>query len=243
MLGKLIRLDLRFAYKKYLAMAALLILSGIFLPWIVDLSAAVGLMSVFMVGFLIIAVMSVYLVFESFSQNLFGAEGYLMHTLPVRPWQLVASKTVTTFLWFNLMCAAVVLMGILMGRGDFSIQFGYIGAKEWAAFGDFLLACLKIWVVINLLMFVVVLALYLGIAFASVSLRGRKLGRLCGGAVSFVGIWGVVYLAARVAEWLADVGMASFDSAWWVEGGVFALFAVLYFLLTTYLIGHKLNLR
>ena len=47
-------------------------------------------------------VIAVIFVINRFSQGLLGNEGYLMHTLPVRPWQLVASK---------LICGVVTWVG------------------------------------------------------------------------------------------------------------------------------------
>lgn len=37
-----------------------------------------------------------------FYKNLYTDEGYLMHTLPVKPWMLIASKTVIATLWIYL---------------------------------------------------------------------------------------------------------------------------------------------
>ena len=59
-------------------------------------------------------VIAVIFVVSRFSKGLLGNEGYLMHTLPVRPWQLVASK---------LICGVVTWMGcgvvaILSPRSD-----------------------------------------------------------------------------------------------------------------------------
>ncbi|MGN0291367.1 MAG: hypothetical protein ACI4C5_05495, partial [Lachnospiraceae bacterium] len=40
----------------------------------------------------------IYLVMR-FYKNLFSAEGYLMHTLPVTSWQLLSSKLIVSFVW------------------------------------------------------------------------------------------------------------------------------------------------
>lgn len=37
-----------------------------------------------------------------FYKNLYTDEGYLMHTLPVKPWMLIASKTVVATFWYYL---------------------------------------------------------------------------------------------------------------------------------------------
>ena len=68
---------------------------------------------VFMLAFIgvIVAmfVIAVIFVVNRFSKGLLGNEGYLMHTLPVRPWQLVASKLICGIVtWIG--CGAVALL-------------------------------------------------------------------------------------------------------------------------------------
>ena len=59
---------------------------------------AFALMAVFVTMFII----SVVFVLQRFYRGLLGGEGYLMHTLPVRAWELVASK---------MICAIVTYIG------------------------------------------------------------------------------------------------------------------------------------
>ena len=60
------------------------------------------LMFAFMAVIAAMFVIAVIFVVNRFSKGLLGDEGYLMHTLPVRPWQLVASK---------LICGVVTWVG------------------------------------------------------------------------------------------------------------------------------------
>ena len=54
-------------------------------------------------------VIAIGFVINRFSRGLLGDEGYLMHTLPVRPWQLVASKLICgTLTWLG--CGAVAIL-------------------------------------------------------------------------------------------------------------------------------------
>lgn len=48
---------------------------------------------------IVVGVISSFYFIYWFYKNLFTDEGYLMHTLPVRPWQLVASKLTGLFFW------------------------------------------------------------------------------------------------------------------------------------------------
>lgn len=77
---------------------------------------------------ILMAMFIVALVFtiQRFYKGLLGDEGYLMHTLPVRPWQLIGSKllcaVVTTFL--SVIVAILSILVILpWGREDFQELF------------------------------------------------------------------------------------------------------------------------
>lgn len=54
---------------------------------------------VYVLGIIIISFTSYIYLMVRFQKSLFGAEGYLMHTLPVTPWQLLISKTIVSFVW------------------------------------------------------------------------------------------------------------------------------------------------
>ena len=49
-----------------------------------------------------IAVITALTIIQRFTRNLLGREGYLMHTLPVKPWMLIVSKLTIGTIWFYL---------------------------------------------------------------------------------------------------------------------------------------------
>ncbi len=59
-------------------------------------------------------VLSVIFVVQRFSKGLLGDEGYLMHTLPVRPWELVASKLVCGIVTWMVSGMVAVLSPVFM---------------------------------------------------------------------------------------------------------------------------------
>lgn len=69
-------------------------------------------------------VMTVDTIFRNLSGRMFGAEGYLTHTLPVHTWELLLGKAVGTWLFgvFMLFVAfasvLLVLMSTLVGTGE-----------------------------------------------------------------------------------------------------------------------------
>lgn len=114
MLIKLLKYDFRAMWKQFSliwgAALALALVNRFSIFWDVD-DHAVGLSDTTASGITVFAftavlvamfVIAVIFVVNRFSKGLLGDEGYLMHTLPVRPWQLVASK---------LICGVVTWVG------------------------------------------------------------------------------------------------------------------------------------
>lgn len=64
---------------------------------------------------MVLMIVTVILVIERFYKNLLREEGYLMHTLPVPTWMLVASKVISALIWIVLSIVAVVLSLLILG--------------------------------------------------------------------------------------------------------------------------------
>ncbi|ODA41037.1 hypothetical protein [Desulfosporosinus sp. BG] len=58
-------------------------------------------------------VMTLTMMIQRFSKNLLSDEGYLMHTLPVKPWKHIVSKLLVSMLWM-IGSVAVALISILV---------------------------------------------------------------------------------------------------------------------------------
>lgn len=66
-------------------------------------------------------VMTYVVVIYRYYKNLYNSEGYLMHTLPVPPRQLLTSKVIVSFIWLLIsyvLMAGVVLTVVLMMLSD-----------------------------------------------------------------------------------------------------------------------------
>jgi len=61
-----------------------------------------------------ILIMTVVMLIQRFSKNLLGSEGYLMHTLPVRPGAHIVCKLVTTSIWTIFTTFAVFFSALYM---------------------------------------------------------------------------------------------------------------------------------
>lgn len=119
MLIKLMKHEWKGTYKTFLLMYGILLLLSISMvigiqiksDWLIQIT--VGLM-----GLSMFAVCLGYgvMVFWRYNKNLYGSEGYLMFTLPVSGWQLLASKLLTSVLWgiltviVGLFCGGIILI-------------------------------------------------------------------------------------------------------------------------------------
>ena len=69
--------------------------------------------------FIAMIVITVFIVLMRFYKGLLGDEGYLMHTLPVKPWQLITSKGIVAgaVVVISIICAVLSIL-ILVGIND-----------------------------------------------------------------------------------------------------------------------------
>lgn len=123
MLKKLIKYDLMADYKKYAAVYAAMLAASVLMlffdkmtSWVnnnafIEVMAAVCAV-VFFALTLIAGVMLLVFSTIRFYKNIVHDEGYLMHTLPVHTWQLIASKLISVYIWFF---ATVIIAGICSG--------------------------------------------------------------------------------------------------------------------------------
>lgn len=96
-----------------------------------------------------IAVITALTIIQRFTRNLLGREGYLMHTLPVTPAQLILSKLISSMVW--LLCSILVialslgvffLFGMVNVNGIFSDWAGVM--RDFGQVADILQHVLKV---------------------------------------------------------------------------------------------------
>lgn len=96
-------------------------------------------------GLFALAVLMFFSFFRRYNSNLYGNEGYLMFTLPVRTEELLFSKALVSFIWFTLyllLTIAVVVVAMLVMASNPHLQFpelNRLGAEILAHIGDILL--------------------------------------------------------------------------------------------------------
>lgn len=95
------------------AIAAMLLSYAVKVTWV----GIVGSIALIIIG-LVCVVVTLVAVVTNFNRTLYGAEGYLSYTLPVKSGALLAAKAIVSFIW--------VLLSYLFMMATFFIVFAYI---------------------------------------------------------------------------------------------------------------------
>lgn len=125
MLGKLIKYDLMADWKKYSALYAATLLVSVMLLTMGKITERIrdnrilevieemfGVLFTMLIVAIGVAV--IVLTVMRFYKNVVRDEGYLTHTLPVHTWQILASKLISSYIWFF---SAFIIGGICIGIG------------------------------------------------------------------------------------------------------------------------------
>lgn len=276
MLGKLLKYDLRSMRKEFALFWPACLVMGLILRFTLPYSDAEyvvesGNHTVYISGFvggilglvffaLLVAMVVVALLFiiQRFYKGLLGDEGYLMNTLPVKPWQLVTSKLIT----------AVLVAVISAVVGIFSIAilvpvtlweliaspFQILGTIFQNMGGNGVLLVVEIALLCLMGLISGLLQLYLAMALGH--LFGRR--RLLGSFLSFLGISVVLNILSSVLLVFLDVvdlpggaldllsgvsNMVLIHLCLWIFILGIAAVAAVFFFATTYILKHKLSLE
>jgi len=214
--------------------------------------------------FIAMIVITIFIVILRFYKGLLGDEGYLMHTLPVKPWQLITSKGIVAcaVVMISIICAVLSVL-ILVGIDDIS---GLVtGAKEFfAVLGEEPRLILVIIEVIILAIFGTMASIYhIYAAMAIGQLTGKH--RLLASLGAYIAINIALTVLATViivigdrlcldvwiSEWLWSIeASAVMNNDWFimVQAGLGAAFAVVivqlaaFHVITERILSKKLNL-
>lgn len=114
MLSKLMKYDLKSMFKVFIPLWAALVVVSLINRFTIRMTEydAPQVISMMLYVFLFSAVLivAVVLIIMRFYNGLLKDEGYLMFTLPVKPWQLVTSKCLTA--------SIVILLSLIIGAGS-----------------------------------------------------------------------------------------------------------------------------
>ena len=264
MFGRLLKYDCRAMIKQFgfiwpAALALALInrftLGGLDSTSTVGETTAGIAMLVYVAILIAMFVIAVIFVIQRFYKGLLGGEGYLMHTLPVKPWQLIASKLFTAVLatMVNVLVAVgSILLVAPMGWQDLLDLFSILGQifAHWniqathAAVG-----AVEILLLMITSFAVGYLELYLAMAVGHLFSKNRA-------AMSFVAFIGINVAFSALSNLVLPVigdaisplvngfhGAAAFHAALWLSIAGEAVVSVLYFAGTEYILRRRLNLE
>ncbi|HWQ42674.1 MAG TPA: hypothetical protein VN456_11665 [Desulfosporosinus sp.] len=142
MLSKLLKYELKATGRVFLPLfLALLIFAGItrvmsaFSPerWNTPANIIMAIYIIIMVGMFI---MTFIMMIQRFNKNLLSDEGYLMLTLPAKPWNHIVSKLLVSMLWMVVsgIVALISILIIALEKGDLTKFIVGLGSFYHQAF-------------------------------------------------------------------------------------------------------------
>lgn len=78
----------------------------------------------FVICMIVMMVLTIVIIISRYYKGLVGQEGYLMHTLPAKPWQLITSKGITAFITSVISGIVAIIASICLG-GFTSVKGGF----------------------------------------------------------------------------------------------------------------------
>jgi hypothetical protein len=272
MLTKLLKYEFLSTGRIFLPLYLTLVGVSAILKLFITIERSIDLMIVPQVLFTLLYVVLIVAVFAlvyilacmRFYRNLLGDEGYLMHTLPVKPYEHVLAKLITSIVWMLASIAVAILSVIVLAyqKGFFRDMFNMLGqlleaiGVYWSkpSFTFTVVSCLVLAVVTTVTGFMM---FYASMAVGQL-LRGH---RIVGSILAYFGFYTIsqiislimVLVLSRTEIWEAlEAGNLSLINmgAWNPFSAFFTIAACLnlvlcvsYFVITNYMLRRKLNLE
>ena len=261
MLLRLLKYDFRAMWKQFSliwgAALALALANRFSIFWDVD-DHAIGLSDTTTSGITVFAFMSVItamfviaviFVVNRFSKGLLGGEGYLMHTLPVRPWELVASKLICgTVTWIG--CGVVALLSPFI-----MAPVNWLELMQFPFWSDILRGIMKhpgtlalmaeFCLVILAFIVLFISVMYLAMAIGHLFSRHRRLISVA----AFIGLYILlanVYsrvFSYRFIQSLMDAATVNAYSSMLAAIAIMLVPAVIFLALVCWILDHRLDLE
>jgi hypothetical protein len=265
MLGKLLKYETKATARIFLPLyLALLLFAGINkLISALDPQKLHTPANISMVVYIIIMagmfVMTFTVMIQRFYKNLLSDEGYLMHTLPVKPWKHILSKLLISMLWMlaSVIMAILSVLIITYKKGaltEFFLRLGTIHEQILAQLG----ASGYLWVFEIILGALITLASGILIIYASIAIghlfsRHKFVGSF--GAFIVLNTLSQIYfmianliIKANHAYHLSIYNISLYDFSnyqflVWYTFVVIGLQCAAYFAATNYILNKRLNLE
>lgn len=222
-------------------------------------------MMLYVGGIVAIGVLTFILIVQRFYKNLLQNEGYLMHTLPVKMWQNIASKLIVSVAWCFI--SMIVIFASFMIIGSIGINFGdFISIFTNITFrghGDIVANGIVLMLEMLILMVTgaasAILQIYVAMAIGQLSDNHKLLcsfGAYVGINVALQIIVGIFinilssgsssYMVSGIMDFVSSTNTGSIAQMHVTMWGLIVLYvikAALFFAGTNYLMKNKLNLE
>ena len=277
MTGKLIKYEIKSSGKLMLVIWAALIAASILFSLSInvldDTAAAfatdgmgimVGIIGtitglLYFAVFIALIVATMVVIIMRFYKGILGDEGYLMNTLPVKPWQLITSKgIVAAGIVFASTLVAIISIMILAGIGSlkaFPDMFSFLG-DLWHEDPKFILILIEVLILIVLSVLKSIYQVYAALAIGQLANKHRlllALGAYIGLSMLVTTLFTVLMIGignlgtvTSIVLWLNSVGNDVFAGSQLGIGVLFVLTAIQlagFHVITERLLSLKLNLQ
>ena len=264
MFGKLLKYDFRSILKQFAfiwpAALVLAIVNRFTLDGL-DSTSSVGettagiAMLVYVAILISMFIVAVIFVIQRFYRGLLGDEGYLMHTLPVRPWQLIGSKLACALVVtvVNILVAILsILLIVPWAASDLKELFEgfqYLFA-HWNIQATQIMIAMLEFILFSLASFAVgYLHLYLSMAIGHLFNKNR----VAMSVIAFIAIQVLLSILGNIlARPFSDLiypafsrldGMPAYHTSMWILIAGEMILAAVYFVGTEYILRKRLNLE
>lgn len=198
-----------------------------------------------------------------FYRNMYTNEGYLMHTLPVKPWELIFSKGLVFFIWSILSSLIMILSILLLVLTAASTIDGMTLSAAWSSFMEELPEISAMWeemfgfgfvgyfvvIILSSIISVIysILMIYTSISIGQIFNKHKVLASFIAYAcINFIvqtitSLFQLPFMAMNIEENMSEFSnMFSFGI--WGSLIICVVLAVVYAFVTNFIMSKKLNL-
>jgi hypothetical protein len=222
----------------------------------INSKSILGIASMFVYFSLIIGIQVITLIVQvqRFYKNLLGDEGYLMFTMPVKPWQHILCKLFTSMIWVVLsgLSAALSILIIIPAKASTDMMqtipegmhqvFDYLGSSTWLVGFEAIIICV---LSIAFSILTVYAAIALGHLFSKHKIMA-SFGMYIGLSTVAQFIQSIFMIVLGPTLFKDFSNLTSFTQIQTILISMFAYLSILtvgFFILTKYILDNKLNLE
>ena len=267
MLGKLLKYDCRCTARTFLPVGVIYIVISAVMRLLMEFEDAISetlfgglFMALIVISFgmltYFLPLLTVFGNWGRFQKNFFTDEGYLMLTLPVKPWQHIVSKLISALIWYITSLALVVFATFIVVGNTNLVQslldlVEAFGIKIRELIYKYPLQIFMFFVMITTAFVWIMLMGYFSTCVSKMLVKSKKSVAevLIVVGIIFLNITVFSYLSQWLGTNLGETFMEHSPVSSQITFGfsyfsvIFAIFSVIYFIVTCYVLKNKVNLE